>query len=57
MTENKIVLNQVVPDFQFNSTAGLGRNLHDFKNKKLIIYFYPKDHTSGCTCEAGNFRD
>jgi len=51
------MLNQRVPDFQFNSTAGLQRKLSDFKNRKVIIYFYPKDHTSGCTCEAENFRD
>src|SRR5690606_2791265 len=31
--------------------------LEDFKGKKLILYFYPKDQTPGCTTEACNFRD
>ena len=31
--------------------------LSDFKGKKLVLYFYPKDNTSGCTTEAQNFRD
>lgn len=57
MTENIVVLNESVPDFQFKSTSGLQRHLSDFKGRSVIIYFYPKDHTSGCTCEAENFRD
>lgn len=32
-------------------------NLSDYKGKKLIIYFYPKDNTSGCSLEASDFRD
>ncbi len=32
-------------------------NLSDFKGKKVILYFYPKDNTPGCTTEACNFRD
>ncbi len=32
-------------------------SLSDFKGKKIILYFYPKDNTSGCTQEACNFRD
>ena len=32
-------------------------SLSDFKGKKVILYFYPKDNTSGCTQEACNFRD
>lgn len=32
-------------------------NLSDFKGKKVILYFYPKDNTPGCTSEACNFRD
>lgn len=52
-----VKLNQVVPDFAFDSTAGLQRNLRDFRGHPVLLYFYPKDHTSGCTCEAENFRD
>ena len=32
-------------------------SLNDFKGKRVILYFYPKDNTSGCTQEACNFRD
>ena len=32
-------------------------SLEDFKGKYLVIYFYPKDKTSGCTVESQNFRD
>lgn len=52
-----ITLNQRVPDFVFDSTAGLPRHFSELKGKSVILYFYPKDHTSGCTCEAENFRD
>ena len=31
--------------------------LTDYKGKKLVVYFYPKDNTPGCTTEAKNFRD
>lgn len=55
--ENKITLGQEVPDFQFDSTAGSQRRLSDLKGQRVVIYFYPKDHTPGCTCEAENFRD
>jgi peroxiredoxin Q/BCP len=32
-------------------------SLNDFKDQNIVLYFYPKDHTSGCTLEACNFRD
>ena len=32
-------------------------SLNDFKGKRIVLYFYPKDNTSGCTQEACNFRD
>lgn len=54
---SKVILNQIVPNFQFDSSAGVQRRLSDFRGKKVLIYFYPKDHTSGCTCEAEDFRD
>ena len=45
------------PDFSGIDTNGSKISLSDFKGKKLILYFYPKDDTSGCTKEACNFRD
>jgi peroxiredoxin Q/BCP len=45
------------PDFKLKSDAGETINLKDYKGKKVILYFYPKDMTSGCTAEACDFRD
>jgi peroxiredoxin Q/BCP len=46
----------MVPDFSLPGTGGEFR-LADFRGKPLVIYFYPKDNTPGCTTEAGQFRD
>ena len=45
------------PDFTLPSDEGKEISLHDFKGQKVILYFYPKDNTSGCTLEAKAFRD
>jgi len=45
------------PDFKLPADDGKIYSLKDFKGKKLILYFYPKDMTSGCTKEACDFRD
>lgn len=45
------------PDFELNDTNGNKVRLSDFKGKKVVLYFYPKDMTSGCTTEACSFRD
>src|SRR5271170_6084356 len=44
------------PDFTLNSQEGKPISLHDFKGKWVVLYFYPKDFTSGCTVEAHNFQ-
>lgn len=44
------------PDFTLNSQDGKPVSLHDFKGKWVVLYFYPKDFTSGCTTEAHNFQ-
>ena len=44
------------PDFTLNSQDGKPVSLHDFKGKWVVLYFYPKDFTSGCTREAHNFQ-
>src|SRR5271165_3405676 len=44
------------PDFTLNSQEGAPVILHDFKGKWVVLYFYPKDFTSGCTTEAHNFQ-
>ena len=45
------------PDFELKDQKGDIVKLADFKGKKVILYFYPKDDTSGCTKEACDFRD
>ena len=45
------------PDFKLKSDVGETINLKDYNGKKVILYFYPKDMTSGCTKEACDFRD
>ncbi len=48
---------QKAPDFKVNDQNGNPVSLSDYKGKKVILYFYPKDNTPGCTTEACNFRD
>lgn len=44
------------PDFTLNSQESKPVSLHDFRGKWVVLYFYPKDFTSGCTMEAHNFQ-
>lgn len=45
------------PDFTLHSDENTPVSLKDFRGKKVILYFYPKDNTPGCTREACDFRD
>lgn len=47
----------LAPNFRLPSTRGKEVSLRDFKGKDVILYFYPKDDTPGCTAEACSFRD
>ena len=47
----------IAPDFSLPASNGENVSLNDYKGKKVVIYFYPKDDTPGCTIEACNFRD
>ena len=51
------MLNQPVDDFTLPSTGGATFQLAAARGKPLVIYFYPKDNTPGCTTEALQFRD
>jgi peroxiredoxin Q/BCP len=51
------MLNQTVADFELPATGGQTFQLSARKNKFLVLYFYPKDSTPGCTTEAQQFRD
>ncbi len=52
-----ITLNQQAPDFSCISDANTTISLSDYKGKYLVIFFYPKDDTPGCTIESCEFRD
>jgi peroxiredoxin Q/BCP len=48
---------QAVADFTLPATGGVDFTLYPIRSKSLVIYFYPKDSTPGCTTEAQQFRD
>lgn len=48
---------QKAPEFTLPDKDGNKVSLSDFKGKKVVVYFYPKDNTPGCTQEACDFRD
>jgi len=49
-------VNEPAPDFSLKSDQGKDTSLKDFHGKWVVLYFYPKDFTSGCTVEAHNFQ-
>ena len=51
------MLNQAIPDFELPSTGDKTFKLSDHRGKILVIYFYPKDSTPGCTTQGQQFRD
>jgi peroxiredoxin Q/BCP len=53
----QLVVGKKAPEFSLRGHDGVEYALKDFKGKKVILYFYPKDNTSGCTKEACAFRD
>lgn len=53
----KVVVGKKVPDFTLPATGDQDLSLSDFKGKNVVVYFYPKDSTSGCTLEGQDFRD
>ena len=51
------VVGSPAPDFTLNSQEGKPVSLHDYRGKWVVLYFYPKDMTTGCTIEAHNFQN
>jgi peroxiredoxin Q/BCP len=51
------VLNKAIPDFEALATGGVKFSPSAFSGRVIVLYFYPKDHTPGCTTEATQFRD
>lgn len=57
VAERPSALNQTVPDFSAAMTGEQTFQLSDYKGKKIVLYFYPKDNTPGCTTEGIQFRE
>ncbi|MBZ2167825.1 peroxiredoxin [Marinobacter sp. F4216] len=54
---SSVELGKPVPDFEAQATGNQTIRLSDFRGKNLVLYFYPKDNTPGCTTEGQDFRD
>ena len=57
MSERPSILNMTVPDFSAKITGTTPFQLSQYRGKNLVLYFYPKDNTPGCTTESLQFRD
>lgn len=57
MMAKPLVVGTQAPDFKLQDDQGNWRALAEFKGKKVVVYFYPKDDTPGCTKEACSLRD
>jgi thioredoxin-dependent peroxiredoxin len=57
MSEQTLNVGDVAPDFEVLSDTGEPVKLSGFRGKKVILYFYPKDDTPGCTTQSCSFRD
>ena len=54
---SNINIGDIIPEFQSVTDKGLPFTLNDLKSSPTVLYFYPKDNTSGCTLEAKSLRD
>ena len=57
MSDRPSILNMTVPDFSADMTGSKPFQLSAYQGKNLVLYFYPKDNTPGCTTESMQFRD
>ena len=57
MATKKLHVGDPAPDFELPSDGGQAVKLSDFRGKRVVLYFYPKDDTPGCTTQACGFRD
>jgi thioredoxin-dependent peroxiredoxin len=57
MTEPKLKLGDPAPEFELIDDKGDKVKLSDYRGKRVVVYFYPKDDTPGCTAQACGFRD
>ena len=57
MAKKALQVGDIAPDFEALSDSGKTIKLSDFRGKRVVLYFYPKDSTPGCTTQACGFRD
>jgi len=57
MSERKVNIGDPAPDFTTVTDTGATVKLADFRGKRVVLYFYPKDDTPGCTTQSCGFRD
>ena len=57
MSENDLVIGRKSPSFDYVSQDGKKISLKDFLGQKVLLYFYPRDNTPGCTLQACSLRD
>ncbi len=57
MSTESLKVGDVAPDFALPADNGQTVRLSDFHGRRVVVYFYPKDNTSGCTTQACGFRD
>ncbi len=57
MTEAKLKIGDLAPEFELMTDKGNTVKLSDYRGKRVVVYFYPKDDTPGCTTQACGFRD
>jgi len=57
MEKTKLKIGDVAPDFELQDQTGKKHSLKMYKGKKIVLYFYPRDDTPGCTVEACSIRD
>jgi len=57
VSDSPSIINKTVPEFSAPMTGAQPFRLSDYKGKNLVLYFYPKDNTPGCTTEGMQFRD
>jgi peroxiredoxin Q/BCP len=57
MAENALKIGDPAPDFELVGDDGLRVRLSAFRGRRVVVYFYPQDDTSGCTTQACGFRD
>ncbi|WP_139905968.1 thioredoxin-dependent thiol peroxidase [Clostridium thermarum] len=57
MNNIEVIEGQMAPDFSLMGSDNKSHSLSDYRGSNIVLYFYPKDNTPGCTLEAQDFRD